>query len=236
MEFLDTILGYPVVLYTILLGVTLVYWILAIIGLVDVDGGDAGIEVDVDADVDVDAGDAADMGGAGRHVALDGEAHGEGHASVLASYLVAMGLNGVPFSVVVSLVTLFAWVISAIAAIWILPYVPTSFLRFVVGSGVLAAAFLLALPPAALLVRPLRKIFVAHTAISNASLVGMSCKVLTGTVDEKFGRAEVPDRGAGYHIRVVADTPNTLVRGSVARIVEYDEAAMLYRIRESESP
>jgi hypothetical protein len=44
----------------------------------------------------------------------------------------------------------------------------------------------------------------------------------------------VPSRGAGYHIRVVAETPNNLVRDSVAFIVEYDETTMVYRIQEAE--
>ena len=135
---------------------------------------------------------------------------------------------------VVSLLTLFAWAISSIASLWLVQYVPTALLRFLVGTGVLVGAFLLALPLAAATVRPLRKLFVSHNALSNFSLVGMRCKVLTGTVDEKFGRAEVPARGAGYHIRVIADTPNALTRDSVAFIVEYDEARMVYRIQERE--
>lgn len=222
--FFASILGYPSVIYTILLGVVLVYWLLAVVGLVDFESG--GPELDIDVDVDVDVGVET-----GHDLNLDSETS---EISVLASYLLALGLGGVPFSVVVSLLVLVSWVISSIAAIILLPLVPTGILRFVAGTGVLIGAFLFSLPVVALMVRPMRKLFVSHNAISNASLVGQTCRIVTGTVDEKFGRAEVPARGAGYHIRVVADTPNNLTRGSTAMIIEYDEAASQYRVREAE--
>ncbi|GHU19576.1 hypothetical protein FACS189475_07020 [Betaproteobacteria bacterium] len=219
-SFFESILSYPTLIYTTLLGVVLVYWLLAMVGLVDFESGGPDLDIDAGSDISVDT----------HHDVLDGEA---ASASTLAGYLIAIGLGGVPFSVVVSLLILYSWVISSIAAIWLLQYVPTSVLHFLVGTGVLVGAFLLSLPLAAATVRPLRKLFVAHGAISNASLVGMRCKVLTGTVDEKFGRAEVPSRGVGYHIRVVAETPNKLTRDSVAIIVEYDETTMVYRIQET---
>jgi hypothetical protein len=220
-SFFESILSYPTVIYTTLLGVVLVYWLLAMVGLVDFESGgpDLGLDVDAGSDISLDT----------HHDLPDGEA---ADASALAGYLIAIGLGGVPFSVVVSLLALYSWAISSIAAIWLLQYVPTSVLQFLVGTGVLVGAFLFSLPLAAATVRPLRKLFVSHGAISNFSLVGMRCKVLTGSVDEKFGRAEVPNRGAGYHIRVVAETPNTLARDSIALIVEYDETAMVYRIQE----
>ncbi|MDR3056044.1 MAG: hypothetical protein LBU53_11715 [Zoogloeaceae bacterium] len=229
MEFLTAILSYPTVIYTTLLGVVLVYWLLAMVGLVDFESGgpDLGLEPELEVSADI----SSDVSLNAHHGPLDGEA---ASASTLAGYLIAIGLGGVPFSVVVSLLSLFSWAISSIAALWLVQYVPTALLRFLVGTGVLVGAFLLALPLAAATVRPLRKLFVSHNAISNVALVGMRCKVLTGTVDEKFGRAEVPGRGAGYHIRVVAETPNQLTRDSVAFIVEYDETTMVYKIQEAE--
>ena len=146
-----------------------------------------------------------------------------------------LGLSGVPFSVVISLLTLFAWVASSLAAPWALTFFPEGLLRFVAASCVLVGAFALAIPGTALCVRPMRRLFVTHNAISNASLVGQECVVLTGSVDEKFGQAEVSARGAGYHISVVAATPNNLKRGDTALITEYDRATGIYRIAEKSS-
>ena len=227
MTFFNIILSYPSVIYTTLLGAVVVYWLIALIGLVDFDSGpnldvDANIDVDVDvdADVDLDAGDT--------HHHIDGEAH---ETSVLANILVALGLWGVPFSIVVSLLTLFGWVACSLATTWIMPLVPTTILRIVVGAAVIVGAFVLSILATEICVPLLRRLFVSHDAISNASLVGQECIVLTGTVDEKFGRAEVPDQGAGYHIRVVADTPNSLKRGDRATILGYDAAQRIYRIK-----
>jgi hypothetical protein len=184
---------------------------------VEIPDVDIDVDVDVDVDADVDAGDSP------------------AQLSTLAGYLVALGLNGVPFSVVVSLLTLFAWVISTIASPLVLAFVPGGLLRFVAASAILVGAFAFAIPVTATCVRPMRRLFVTHNAPSNASLVGQECVVLTGSVDETFGRAEVPARGAGYHIRVIAATPNNLKRGDTAFITEYDEAARIYRIVEKSS-
>lgn len=204
--FYDAALGFPTAIYTTLLGVVVVYWLLALVGIVDFESTNLDIHQELHADAHVD------------------------EISDLASYLVALGLNGVPFSVVFTLLTVFAWTVTCLAAMWLLPLVPTALLRTVAGLGVLLGGFGLALPLTARTIRPLRGLFVTHTAMSNASLVGQSCVVLTSGVDEKFGRAEVATRGASVNIRVWAATPNSLSKGSPARILEYDEAGARYLI------
>ena len=197
--------SFPAVVYTVLLGVVLVYWLLAIIGLVDFGAG-AGM------DIGADAGDGGPEGLSG-----------------LAAWLVAFGLNGVPFSIVVSLLALVGWFLTGMASLTLLPLVPDA-LRWAAGAGVLLAAAALSIVIAAQLVRPMRGLFVTHRAISNAALVGQVCKVLTGVVDERQGRAEVAQRGAGINIRVWAPAPNSLRRGDAALITEYDSARQRYRI------
>jgi hypothetical protein len=206
--------SFPAVVYTVLLGVVLVYWLLAIIGLVDFEAG-------ADVDIGADAADAGDIGDAG-----DGGPEG---LSGLAAWLVAFGLNGVPFSIVVSLLALVGWFLTGMASLTLLPLVPDA-LRWAAGAGVLLAAAALSIVIAAQLVRPMRGLFVTHRAISNAALVGQVCKVLTGVVDERQGRAEVAQRGAGINIRVWAPAPNSLRRGDAALITEYDPARQRYRI------
>jgi hypothetical protein len=203
---IDAAFGYPTAIYTALLGVVLFYWVLALVGLVDFES--SGLDVDIDIQADGDAGEI----------------------TTLATYVVAMGLNGVPFSVVVSLIVLIAWTISCLAGMWVLPLVPTVLMNVAAGTAVLLTSFALSIIATARIVRPLRKLFVTHAAISNASLVGQTCKVLTGKVDEKVGRAEVQQRGAGINIRVQARTPNRLGKGSSARITDYDAGSGRYLI------
>lgn len=208
-SFLDAATSFPSVIYTVLLGVVLVYWLLSLVGIVDIDSGPV-IEAELHTDADVD------------------------EIGDLASYLMALGLNGVPFSVVLSLLVLVSWTVTCLAAMWLLPLVPTSLLRIAVGLVVMLVALAVAIPVTARLIRPLRGLFVTHTAISNAALVGQACKVLTASVDEKFGRAEVATRGTSVNIRVWAETPNALAKGSLARILDYDAPGERYLIAAEE--
>lgn len=205
-RFLDATVAYPTVIYSTLLGVVLVYWILALIGVVDFD--DASIDIDSDLQADADAEDIGE----------------------LAAFLVAFGLNGVPFSVVVTLMTLIAWTLSCLAGMWLLPLVPTSILQIVAGTGVLLVSLAVAVPITARAIRPMRGLFVMHRAVSNNELVGQACVVLTSSVDENFGRAEVSTRGTGLNIRVWAASPNQLNKGARAIIIEYDSAGERYLI------
>lgn len=204
--FLDAAVAYPTAIYTTLLGVVLIYWVMAMLGMVDFES--TGIDLDLDLHAD---GDVADLG-------------------TLAGYVVGFGLNGVPFSIVVSLIVLISWTLSCLAGMWVLSWVPTTVLQILLGTFVLLASFAASIPVTARVVRPMRALFVSHSAIGNAALVGQSCKVLTQKVDDRQGRAEVARLGASINIRVWADSPNDLTKGSIALILAYDEAAGRYLI------
>ncbi|GAA5786699.1 hypothetical protein GCM10007860_23080 [Chitiniphilus shinanonensis] len=196
-SFLDTITCFPTAIWTVLLGVVLVYWLAAMLGLVDIDA------VDLDGEV----GDFADLSGK----------------------LMALGLGGVPFSIVVSLIALVGWVVSGLAGQYLLAWLP-DLLRYIAGVAVLLASAAVALPVTAMALRPMRGLFVTHNAISNPALVGSACRVLTLEVTERFGRAEVATGGAGINIRVRAATPNPLTKGSQAVIIDYDAGGGIYTI------
>lgn len=205
-SFMDAAVAFPTAIFTTLLGVVAFYWALALLGLVDFDSG--GVHIgDTDADLDADP----DFGS-------------------LAGLMAAFGLQGVPFSIVVSLLILLSWMLSCLGAMWLLAWLPGSVPVYVGGTLLALASVSLAIPIAARFIKPLRGLFVTHEAISNASLVGQHCKVLTQTVDERSGRAEVSQRGANINIRVWANTPNPLVRGANARVVAYEEKSARYRI------
>ncbi len=194
--FIDAATSFPTAILTALLGAVLFYWLLGVVGLVDFEDGGLGLDTDLDLD-------GLDVGTVG-------------------SYLVAFGLSGVPFSVVISLIVLISWTVCCLAAMWLLPLLPGVLLGIAGGVGALLVAVAVSLPMTAMAVRPLRGLFVTHGARSNASLIGETCRILSQTVEANFGRAEVTTRGASLNIKVWAREPNTLVRDSVARILEYD--------------
>ncbi len=202
-SFLDAVTAFPTAIFTTLLGVVLFYWLLALVGIVDFESG-----VDVDAGPDADG---ADLG-------------------ALASYVVAFGLSGVPMSIVISLLVLISWTLSCLGGMWLIPLLSGDGPAWQAGTVLALASISLSVPLASRIVKPLQGLFVTHTAIHNDALVGQTCKVLTRTVDEKTGRAEVAQRGASLNIRVWAPSPNTLARGATARIVAYEEKSARYRI------
>ncbi len=202
--FYDAATSFPTALLTVLLAAVLGYWLLAIVGLVEFDDG--GLSLDMDVEMD-----GVELG-------------------AVASYLVAFGLSGVPISVVVTLIVLLAWTLCCLAAMWLLPLLPGSVPGALGGIAALVVSLAAALPVTAAVLRPMRGLFVTHAARSNASLIGESCKILTRSVDAGFGRAEVSTRGASLNIKVWAQAPNALRRGSVARILDYDAASGRYQV------
>ena len=92
-NFIGAAFGFPTAIYTALLGLVLFYWMLALLGVVDFESG--GIDLDLQADTSVD-----DLG-------------------ALAGFIVAFGLGGVPFSVVISLLILVAWTVCCLAGEWL---------------------------------------------------------------------------------------------------------------------
>ena len=181
-SFWEVVSSWPAMVHSVLLLVVLAYWILAIVGVFDFHHH--GPELDFGHGHDIHLGHHD-----GLHVDhhLD---HKPDDVSELASFLMAMGLSGVPFSIVVSLLVLIPWVLICLTAQWLIPFVPTEPLRLLAGLIAIVLAQATSIPVTARLIRPLRGLFVRHLALHNHALVGQRCKVLTLAVDEKFGRAE----------------------------------------------
>ncbi len=207
-SFITAATSYPTAIYTALLLVVLGYWLIALMGWVDFDSTDVDVELQSHGDAD------------------------PAELSTLAGYLVALGLGGVPFSMVVSLLVLLSWVLSCLAGEWLLPLVPTAPLQWLAGTAVLLASLGAAIVATAQVVKPMRGLFVTHNAMGNASLVGQTCRILSQQVNARHGYAEVAQRGAGIQIRVWADEPNTLAKGSTAYLLAYDAAGQRYLVRE----
>lgn len=201
--------SFPTAVPTVLLAILLIYWVLSIVGIVDL-GDNLGI----------DAGNGHDLQGDHQGTEL--------HS--LAGYLMALGLGGVPLSIAATLLAFFTWLLTALLHQYVIALVPTTVLQVSLGAGALMIAAAVSIPISAQLIKPLRGLFVKHHARSNRSLVGLSCRILTQTVDEKFGRAEVSDHGASLNIRVWARTPNTLTKNSSAVILAYDETVQQYEV------
>ncbi|MAZ66915.1 MAG: hypothetical protein CMF25_07375 [Kangiellaceae bacterium] len=201
--FLVNISSFPTIIYTILVGSLIVYWILLIMGIFDFDF----LEVDIDMDADADVDEMGKMMG----------------------FLATCGLTGVPIMIVATLLIIIGWLVSYYASLYGMFWVPDGVLRYAAGCGVIVVSFGVSIIVTATLIRPMRPFFRRLNASpSNKSMVGMPCIIRTTEVTDTKGEATCSYNGASMLIKVRAATELPLKRGDNAVIVEYDPSKSLY--------
>ncbi len=219
-DFLQIALSFPTVVFTTALGVVLAYWFVVVVGAMDIDV--FGVDVDLDLDADLGA-DGIDADG----IDADGDIDAEG-ASGLASLLAALRLKHAPLTVTLSVIILVSWILCYLGARTLMGVVPLP--TVLVGFLIALVAFVLALPVASLVTRPLGPLFVVHTGAEKSSFVGQVCTVRSGSVDDKHGRAVIEDGGASLLVRVRSDPGNSLQRGHRALLIGYDAEHDVYDV------
>lgn len=208
--FLYNVSSFPVVVYTFLLMIVVFYWVLALIGAVDIELFDADIDVEVGFELDTD---------------LDGHS-----LSGITGFMLKWGLTGIPVTVVISLLIVISWMICYFMVSVLYPFIPWQALKPLIGIVVLVVSFLLAIPVTAWMIKPFKGIFVTHSAVKKASLIGKECMVKTGSVSSTFGQAELEDGGAGMILDVRADSALELKKGDLVVLAAYDEADGSYTV------
>jgi hypothetical protein len=204
-EFLQTILSFPTVVWTVLLGVVLLYWVLVILGALDIDV--LHVDADASADADVDVGDA-------------------GHHGGFASVVDALGIAGVPVTITASFWILAAWFLS-VAGRDLLGSLTGGVLG---GAALFVAAAAIGLFAAAMAVRPMKGFFAVEHAPKRESLVGKTCTVGTARVDARTGQARIEEGPNVYEVPIRCLQDNALGRGQTALIIEYDPAEEIYLV------
>jgi hypothetical protein len=235
-------LSYPTVVFTVLLAVVLVYWVVVLVGAAGIDllGGGHDGALDGHGGLDhggmdhggVDGG-GHDGGGHDGGDGGDGDGHGgDGDAGGSHSLGSALRLRSAPVTVVASLIITFGWLAcvtmeqSAIGA-WAVSW-PLRTL-------VILAALVVAVLATSVAIRPIAKLFVTKKATGNSDLVGKVCRVRTGTADDAFGEATLEDGGAGLVLRV-RTTHGTMRRGEEAVIVAWDAEREVFTVAPLEEP
>ena len=210
-------LSFPSVVFTVLLGVVLIYWSFVMVGVIHIgegsegalDGHFGGGHADVGdfggghADIggghgDGDFGDGGDGGDGGDADADDGAQGGHG---VLAALMSALHLRSVPATVVISFVVTFSWLVSVVTMQLVTRSAP-ALLGHLLSAGVLLGSLVLSLPLTSIAARPLAKVFAPKHAPVKSDFIGRTCVVRTGSVNTKFGEATLADGGAGLVLRI----------------------------------
>lgn len=198
MEQLFTVASqFPTVIYSVLLGIVVVYWIIGMLGVIDLDfSGD----VDVDIDVDADAG--ASVGG-------------------LAGLFLTFGLTGVPFTLVISIIILVCWLISFYLQFYLLTWLPDGVLYYIAGVVSDIVVFFVSLPITAFIIRPLKGMFSSVETASSSNLIGKDATIVTGTVSDTFGQARLFNDGAEILVDVRCSPEHEMSAGDKVLVIEY---------------
>jgi len=214
-EALGALIAFPTVIFTAGLGLALLYWMLVIVGALDLD------VLDLDAALDGVVEGAAEgaIEGAAEG-GLDGVAEGGGGG--LMGALSLLGLREAPTTFCLSAFFLWGWLLCLTGTQLLGPAAAHLAPGWAIATANLLGAVVFGLVLTGLTVRPFGRIFKVHEAGSKHALVGRVCQVLTGTVDAEFGQASCDDGGAGLvlAVRYEGDTP--VKKGDKALLVDYD--------------
>lgn len=200
-EFLLAALSFPTLLYSIVLAFCVLYWGLAATGLVEVEGGGTSPAGDTDVP----------------------ELNG------LAAVMAKLGLGGVPVVLVLTLLSLFAWLVTYYVQLLLLQPLPAA-LRIVLGIAVLAGALVPATFATALVLRPVRRLLAKLRPEPLPPVLGRTGIVSTASVTDAFGMVTVDDGGAGLVLQARHDGTDGLKRGDRVVVIEYLEGQNAYRV------
>lgn len=202
--FLETTLSFPTVVFTMLLAIAVLYWLLAATGLVEIDALDGLL--------------GADM------------ADGGGEPAGITGPLLRYGLDGIPITLIFTTLVFVAWLLSYFADLMLIRHLPFAPVRWGAGIAVMVGALLVAVPVTGIALRPLRRVFAKLKPAPMRSFIGMPGVVRSPDVTATHGTATVEDGGAGLVMQVRDDVPGRFKRGDRVVLIEYVADTNIYRI------
>lgn len=227
-EFLETCLTFPTLAYSIVLAFCVIYWLLAMTGLFDVDALD-GLLLG-DGHVDVGHGDFGHVH-AGHADAGHADA-GHGDASdhtATAGMLARLGLSGVPIMIVLTVLSFLGWLATYFVHLLVLRHLPDG-LRILLGLATLLGALIPGALLTSFLLRPVARFMAKLQPVAAASILGRVGTVISPTVDASGGRAAFDDGGAGLILQVRAPPNVSFARGERVVLLSHDAQANTHAV------
>lgn len=200
--------SFPVVIFSGLVTICVLYWLVASIGVLTVDC------LDIDFDIDV------------KQLSTDNPASG------FSGLLMKLGFNEVPMTLVITLIALFGWSICYFSfRFFMMPISHYALIYYLLGLIIFITAFIAAVYLTAFTIKPLRPIFSKlNTANSHKSLLGQTVEIRSSTVSETKGEATYEDGGAGLILQVRCNESYQFKRGDKAILLSYDKTNNSYEI------
>ena len=201
----DLAISAPVLPMTILLVPIGLYWLLSMIGIVDLEF------LDVDFDGDSDGGD--DTPGLG----------------FLQSVLKLVNASDIPVMIVFSILIVLLWTVTMVGNQFFNPNIESG-----IGAAVAVGSLVGAILLTRVTVKPLKPFFklLKEDQQNHLPVIGRVGTVRSAVVDDKNGQVEVENKEAPLllHARTVEDSP-PLSRGTEILVVRHDPDSELYYVR-----
>lgn len=200
--FFQNSLAFPSIIFSALLIIILFYWVCAAFGLLDIDVFNIDSELDINMD-----------------------------ATGLAGWLTKLGLSGIPVTIILTFFTLFAWFISYFTNYWIIRFIETDLIRYLMSFIALIIISFISLYLTAICLKPIRKNLMSRNKPKSVhQLVGKLAKVRSGEVTENKGEAVLEDGGAGLILQIRAPSAENIQRGDSVIIISYDAPTHSYQV------
>jgi hypothetical protein len=205
--FHQTITSFPTVIYTVLLIICAMYWLIAMLGMVDLE------ILDFDMDGDIDANDSLE--------AQNG----------IAGVLFKLGLNGVPLTIVLTIIAIIGWIACYYAIYWSEALVPNFWpveLAFELIIFFVITFFTIMLT--AQIIKPIRTLFQKLEADETKHIVGQVVVVRSAVVNKDRGEASMNDGGAGLLLNIRATGNAEFFKGDEVVVIEENKETRIFRV------
>lgn len=206
--FVAIFFSFPVIIFSTLLTLCILYWLVAATGILSVDC----LDINLDADID------------GIHPDLP--------SNSLGGLLMKFGFNKVPMTLVITLISLIGWAISYLSVRYLLIHLyHFSIFYYLCGFLVFVTTLTVSIYLTAWLVRPLHPLFdKLEGGNSHKTLLGQVVEIRSSVVNLSKGEAYYEDGGAGLILQVIAEDKYHFKRGDKAVLLRYDQTHNHYEI------
>jgi len=204
--FLANISSFPVSVYTVALGIVIGYWLIAVVGLADLDIFSADVDLELDTDVS--------------------------HMGNVAGVLTTLGLSGVPVTIVITFLVFFSWCICYFLSKFV-PNFPElfSWVEIILDLVTILVSFVLSIFVTAISIRPLKPLFKKiNVEPISRSVIGRTCRVRSSRVDATFGEVECIHQGASLLLSVKSFGEELFKTGDKVVLVEHQPEGNYYLV------
>ena len=205
--FHQTVTSFPTVIYTVLLIVCVLYWAIAMLGLVDLE------ILDIDLDGDIDSTDSAET------------------QSILAGVLLKLGLNGVPLTIVLTIIAIIGWLICYYTTYFGAKLLPDlNIIKIIAALVTFVIASYITVLITAQVIKPLRALFSKLDVDETKHIIGQTVVVRSSVVNTERGEAFMNDGGAGVLLNIRTSAGSEFKKGDHVVVIEKLERDNHYKV------